>query len=1052
MPSFSISTSAISLAEGVELTTIVDTANVAKGTQVFWTLSGAGITSQDFSAGTVIGSATIGSDGQFKLSHVVALDQRTEGTETLAINLYGDAALSTLLTSASVTIVDTSRAPGLETYLLTPSASTVTEGDRLAFKVATSNVPDGTILYYQIRGRNVDNTDFSAGNTFGQVMIKAGQATFAQTLNKDFKTEGDEVLLVRLFSDKPGGIAIGSQVQVTVTDTSSAPLVATEIFQPQFTPFRVLKWASALPVATLKQPDYVGTQPDIWGTNFASQPDPGGQPGLYNNLDSDQIDYHGIAPEFFKQDVAGTNIPYYNTGQLTSWYTQRERAGFQVMVDGADRVYATDIFGYDGTVPGSTFKTRVGQPVVIRHWNELPRVPGLPDVMVQRESVHLHGAHTPAHSDGYPSFVINPGNYRDYYYPNTIPMGNDGKPDFNEAPSTMWYHDHGEDITDLQVIKGLAGFWQAFDSRELDLVKNHILPGWWKSTAEWNEEEFMTHNSPYDLPMALSDRRFNADGSIFYDGLPIGPNTDGYLGDVMTINGKAYPFLYVEPTQYRMRMLDASTARILNLHFENEAGVVQPHLRVGNDTWLLPHPVQMDHFLLGPAQRADTVMDFSGYAPGTVLYLVNTSEQNKGTGPTGDLLTNGTTGFSERIMKIVVGDKTATTPVNSLDPTTPLRDNTPILGSEISNHRTFQFGRNNGYWSINQTKFEAEISNNPMAVGVAEEWTLINGGGGWWHPIHIHLESHQVQSINGIAPSATYFPEKQFKSDTTLLGPNTEAVLYMKFRTFEGPFVFHCHILQHEDNMMMFNFDPNLDGAAYVAGDLIPEDRDYTPYPYPHSHSGLISQGPSTPVTPPSLEATAPPTLSPLLLANFPFSAWGTNAADRMQATAQNSYLNGRDGNDTLEGGVGNDMLVGGRGHDVINGGDGDDLLAGEVGHDILTGGKGRDGFYYVSADPFYNDVITDFEAGIDFISIDLVIRNANGADATWTWIGTNSFDGAIKGQVRFVNQLFQVDLDGNTFADINVLMNGITNFDPTWLNVPLAGAIPTVSGPGRPI
>jgi len=258
------------------------------------------------------------------------------------------------------------------------------------------------------------------------------------------------------------------------------------------------------------------------------------------------------------------------------------------MVDGADRVYATDIFGYDGTVPGSTFKTKVGQPVVIRHWNELPRVPGLPDVMVQRESIHLHGAHTPAHSDGYPSFVINPGNYKDYYYPNTIPMGNDGKPDFNEAPSTMWYHDHGEDITDLQVIKGLAGFWQAFDSRELDLVKNHILPGWWKSTAEWNEEEFMTHNSPYDLPMALSDRRFNADGSIFYDGLPIGPNTDGYLGDVMTINGKAYPFLYVEPTQYRMRMLDASTARIWNLHFENEAGVVQPHLRVGNDTWLFP--------------------------------------------------------------------------------------------------------------------------------------------------------------------------------------------------------------------------------------------------------------------------------------------------------------------------------------------------------------------------------------------------------------------------------------------------------------------------------
>jgi len=693
-------------------------------------------------------------------------------------------------------------------------------------------------------------------------------------------------------------------------------------------------------------------------------------------------------------------------------------------------------------VPGSTFKTKVGQPIVVRHWNELPTAPGLPANMVERESIHLHGAHTPAHSDGYASFVINPGNYRDYYYPNTIPMGNDGKPDFGESPSNMWYHDHGEDITDFQVIKGMAGWWNAFDDIELDLVKNHVLPGWWKSTAEWNEEEFMTHQSPYDIPMALTDRRFNADGSVFYDGFPFGPNTDGYLGDVMMINGKAYPFMAVEPTQYRMRMLDASTARIWNLHFENEAGVTQNHLRIGNDTWLLPNPVQMDHFIIGPAQRADVVMDFSGYAPGTVLYLVNTSEQNKGTGPSGNLLTNGTSGFSERIMKIVVGEKTATTPTNTIDTNTFLRENTPILASEISNHRTFQFGRNNGWWMINQTEFEHDISNNPMPVGVAEEWTLINGGGGWWHPIHIHLESHQVQSINGIAPSPTYFPEKMFKSDTSLLGPNTNIVLYMKFRTFEGPFVFHCHILQHEDNMMMFNFDPNLDGSAYVAGDPIPADRDYTPLPFAHTHHPTATTGPTLDAQP-SPDAAAAPEFSPVLLTNFPNIVYGSSTADVMVATAQNSYLNGRSGNDTLQGDVGNDMLVGGNGNDTIIGGAGDDLIAGEVGHDVLTGGAGRDGFYYVTADPFYNDVITDFEAGKDFVSIDIAVHNANGADATWTWIGTNSFDGAVKGQVRFVNELLQVDLDGNTYADINVLLPGVANFDPTWLNVPTVGTPP---------
>jgi len=1053
VPTYAMTTSANSVSEGTELTTIVKTTGVVAGTQVYWTLSGDGINSQDFSAGTVIGSAAVGANGEFQLSHILALDETTEGRETLQIKLYGDPSLSTLLTSATVSMTDSSTAAGLATYSLTPSAVTVSEGDRLSFEVNTTNVVDGTILFYQIRGNSVDPTDFSVGSAFGQVLISGGKASFAQTLSKDLKSEGDEVLLVRLFSDKPGGKALGSQVQVTVTDTSTALAVATEIYTPAFTPFAVKKWASALPIAPLKQPDYRGTQPDIWGTNFAPQLSPGGQPGLYNDLDPTQVDYHGIAPEFYNRNVAGTDQPYYSTGDQIAWYTQREKAGYQIVVDGATNTYSTEIYGYDGTMPGTTFKTKVGAPVVVRHWNDLPTYPGLPEGMNQRESVHLHGGHNPAHTDGYSSFVVNQGNYRDYYYANTIPMGNDGTPDFGESPSTMWYHDHGEDLTDLHVVKGMAGFWLSFDEHELELVKNHVLPGWWKSTAEWNEEEFMSNNSPYDVPLALSDRQFNADGSFFYEGFPIGDETDGYIGDVMLVNGKAYPYMHVEQTQYRLRMLGAANSRHWKLSFQDENGVIQPHLRVGNDTWLMPNPLQMDEFVISPAQRADTVMDFSGYAPGTVLYLVNTAEQDKGTGPKGDLSSIGKSGWSERIMKFVVGEKAASTPTNTLDTNTFLRENTPILASEISNHRTFQFGRSNGLWLINQTHFVHDISNAPMDLGVAEEWTLINGSGGWWHPIHIHLESHQVQSINGIAPGPDYFPEKQFKSDTTMLGPNSDAVIYMKFRTFEGPFVFHCHILQHEDSMMMFNFDPNLEGGAYAEGDLLPSDRDYTPYPFAHAHDGKppsLGHGEAHPHTTP--EAAVPPTLSPLILSNFAFSAWGTSADETLQATAQNSYLNGREGKDTLDGGLGDDMLVGGSGHDVIKGGDGDDLLAGEIGHDVLTGGKGRDGFYYVTADPFYNDVITDFEAGVDFISIHMALHNANGADATWTWIGTNSFDGSVKGQVRFVNELLQVDLDGNTYADVNVLINGLASFDQNWLNVPTVGSGPSGVKLGAPI
>ena len=144
----------------------------------------------------------------------------------------------------------------------------------------------------------------------------------------------------------------------------------------------------------------------------------------------------------------------------------------------------------------------------------------------------------------------------------------------------------------------------------------------------------------------------------------------------------------------------------------------------------------------------------------------------------------------------------------------------------------------------------------------------------------------------------------------------------------------------------------------------------------------------------------------------------------------------GLDGNDLLQGDVGNDMLVGGLGQDVLTGGAGDDLLAGEIGSDILTGGAGRDGFYFITPDLGSLDTITDFQQGQDFISLHHALVNANGSGATWTYIGSQFFTGSL-GQVRFANELLQVDLDGNTFADITVRLQGVTSFDANWLTVP---------------
>ena len=106
----------------------------------------------------------------------------------------------------------------------------------------------------------------------------------------------------------------------------------------------------------------------------------------------------------------------------------------------------------------------------------------------------------------------------------------------------------------------------------------------------------------------------------------------------------------------------------------------------------------------------------------------------------------------------------------------------------------------------------------------------------------------------------------------------------------------------------------------------------------------------------------------------------------------------------------------------------------------MLTGGAGRDGFYYVTADALSTDVITDFKAGEDFISLHHAIRNTNGQDATWTYIAANAFSGA-KGEVRFANGLMQCDLDGDKTSDINARLLGITSFDANWLNVPVVAA-----------
>ena len=343
----------------------------------------------------------------------------------------------------------------------------------------------------------------------------------------------------------------------------------------------------------------------------------------------------------------------------------------------------------------------------------------------------------------------------------------DGDP--NETTSTQWYHDHAMDITGPNVNMGLAGFFLVSDGLENQLKTSGKLPG-----------------DAFDIPVVIQDKRLSSTGQVLYDSF----EHDGFLGNLFVVNGKVQPQFHVRRRKYRLRFLNGSNARIYKFKLSSGS-----FLQIGNDSWLLPNAVARDTFVLAPAQRAEMIVDFRN-APAEV-FLYNRFVQNDGRGPDGEV-SPGTP-----IMKFVV-DQTDTPDNNAtIAPGNPLRPNTPIRDNEIVQTRLFEFARSHGAWVINESFFDPFRIDARPKKGTAERWILKNSSGGWWHPIHIHLEAHQVQSFSGEGPT----PLLKVKNDTVLLGPNATAVVYIKFRTFPGKFAFHCHNLEHEDMRMMGVFN-----------------------------------------------------------------------------------------------------------------------------------------------------------------------------------------------------------------------------------------------------
>lgn len=534
---------------------------------------------------------------------------------------------------------------------------------------------------------------------------------------------------------------------------------------------------------------------------------------------------HGIAPEF-------GHFPDMNQFNRAFSPGNTHEVEFGLVVEETLHRYVpggpdVPIFAYrdvtkspgSGTTPGPTAVVDYRGPAVLRCYNALTADRGKGgDGQVNtthhahETSMHLHGGHNTANADGYPDFYTLAGEARDYWYTNCGPQRTDPATnvapvhgdDFDPAwiPTTLWYHDHAMDVTGFNVARGLAGFYLIVDERERDLVSQGIIP---------------EIGGPQDIGLAVTDQRFNADGTLFYDFL----NHNGRIGDVFTVNGLVQPYLEVERRKYRFRLLNGSNARVYELRLSNR----QKMCIIGTDSWLLPRAVEVESFEVSSGMRQDLIIDF-GDAPDEV-YLENIMIQTDGRKGKRVDPRKPTPLLQFRVRGPKVGgeepcvDGTVIRGIAGVDPDGQW---SPIREDEIVETREFIADRGMGAFTINNRFFNPRRSDAEPQLGVgAERWFFENKAGGWWHPMHTHLEGHQVKNIDGKLPRR----ERRFNQDLTLLHGGERAECFVKFRTFTGPFAFHCHTVEHEDMRMMAVVDPTpapgdseaIDAAAPLDGE-----------------------------------------------------------------------------------------------------------------------------------------------------------------------------------------------------------------------------------------
>jgi spore coat protein A len=441
----------------------------------------------------------------------------------------------------------------------------------------------------------------------------------------------------------------------------------------------------------------------------------------------------------------------------------------------------TTFWGYEGMSPGPTFESRSGEAITLEWVNNLPMKHLLPvdhaihgagrDLPEVRTVVHLHGGRVPPESDGNPEKWIVPGQSKSSFYPN------------RQQAAGLFYHDHAMGITRLNAVAGLFGQF---------LIRDDF------------EDSLRLPSGPYEIPLCVYDRLFQLNAQLQY------PKqwTDDYSGNALLLNGKLFPFLDAEPRPYRFRILNCSNGTFFSLSFANDSFSLVPGSElfrmIGSDQGLLAAPLEMKRLALTPGERADIVMDFSPYA-GKTIYLKSSS-------------------FPIMQIRVSPTDSNKAESTKALSfPALPAKlrsiERTPesaaIKTRELTLMDYMDAKGRMTHMLLNGAHYDMPVTEKP-ALDSTEIWTLINQTDEA-HPIHLHLVRFQILDRRPFNPEAYMktgklvftgpaIPPEAHEAgwkDTVRADALHATRIIVKFEGYKGRYVWHCHVLEHEDNEMM---------------------------------------------------------------------------------------------------------------------------------------------------------------------------------------------------------------------------------------------------------